>query len=796
MPEPDASPAQQPNAQQPGQGEYALLHDLTRWRELLARSSARNNPGLRSDQITAAVNRILFPLLLLRMAEDRQLVPAGTIAAAREFRTFPQVFNLLGPYAEALYADESPATLHLADPGTDLILEERDIQSLLHGLTSQERRYNFTVMTNAAVARVLTQYLARTIRRSAAHQAMVVDTHDTVVSGRTVLPPLPLIEYLVRQALAAAGRNRSARELLPLRVFDPACGSGTVLLSVYRHLMDTAGGPNLTFEERREILTNSVYGLDINRHAMAVTRMLLLLELCEGRIASTDAIDFSVTAQSVLRELRHTILCGNALVGPEIVHDESWMFCPARDRHTLNPFVYKDRFPEIVTGGGFDAVVSNPPEGSLEQREWIQQYFQRRYSVYHPQIDRSAYFLEKSLSLVRPGGIVSCVMSNRWLRGSNGSPLREVLNDRQIGEIVDLSAIPAGNPGAGLCLLRIHAVPPSHSFPAVIGNTAFIDEPAAYAALHFFPVDQHQLDRGGWTLRDTRTEQILSRVRRHSTPLEEVIMGEVHNGIHLQEDDPFVIDEPLAREWIRRDPRCKSLLRRLVKGPDIGHYHAGPGGKYLLLIPHGWTDSHQKARNKSWQWLKHRHPLIARYLQPFSDRLTARAGQEMRWWESGCDEFWHEPRKKILFDAQFTRLRFFPDDGWGIGDETSSAIPSAGLYLAGILNSRLMAFVFDHYARQSASDQKYFTWENIRHLPVYTPDFDRPEDYACHDRMEMLVRRMLELGKNCRAAKTDTEQVALQKKIHGADVKINALVYDLYGLTADEIAVVEAAVDI
>jgi SAM-dependent methyltransferase len=351
------------------------------------------------------------------------------------------------------------------DPGSDLVLEDRVIQGILETLNSPHPRYDCGKMSTVVIAQVLMQYLTRTIRRSAAYQATVVDTHDSVVSGETIIPPLTLIDYMVMQVLISARKNRSARDILPLRVFDPACGSGMVLLAVYRHLLEEAGGSTLTFEERQEILAHSVYGLDINRHAVAVTRMLLFLELCDCRYDGPAEGEFLDTVQTVLRDLRHTILCGNALVGPGIVNDEAWMFCPARDRHTINPFSLRDRFPEIVTGGWFDAVVCNPPEGALEQREWIQQYFQQRYSVFHPLVDRSAYFLEKSLSLLRPGGVVSCVMRNRWLRGSNGSPLREVINTRQIEEIVDLSAVPVGKPGGMLCCIRVRNTLPSHPFP-------------------------------------------------------------------------------------------------------------------------------------------------------------------------------------------------------------------------------------------------------------------------------------------------------------------------------------------
>jgi hypothetical protein len=772
-----------------------FLHDLSCWREQLARSIARNNLRLRSGQITGAVNRILFPLLSVRIAEDRHLLPEGTLADLRDFRTVPNLQGMLFRYAEALYAGEPPAIRGEPDPVEDLVLEDRVIRDILDTLASPDRKYSFTDMPNSTIAQALLQYLTRTVRRSAAHHAMVVDTHDTALSGSTVIPPPPMIDYMVRQALFSARKNRTGRDPLPLRVFDLACGPGSVLVTVYRHLINAAGGLTLTFEERRCILADSVYGLDINLHAVAATRMLLFFELCGDLQLRLAPEDFFALAKAVFHDLRHTILCGNALVSPDIIHDESWMFCPARDRHALNPFSYNDQFPEIIAGGGFDVVVSNPPEGVLEQCEWIQQYFQRRYSVYHPLAERSAYFLEKSFSLVRPGGVVSCVMRDRWLRGAGGSPLREVLNTRQIKEIVDLSGIPAGTSGVALCILRVRATPPSHPLQVVLADAAFFENPGAYVSACRFPMDQSLLDKGGWALRDTRTGQILQKVSRHSTPLEDFVMGQVHNGIRIRQDDPLVINEPQAREWLRRDPRCRPFIRRLVMGKEISRPPAGAGGKFLILIPRGWTYAHKNAVSRPWQWFKKRHPLVARHLQPFAEELDSREGTTDLWWETPCDdEFWQKPRKKIFFPARFRTPVFLFDTGRGVGDAAANAIPSSGLYLYGILNSRLLSFVFHNSVRESATDRKWYSWEDLKRLPIYTPDFDRPEDLARHDRMELLVRKMLARHNHLRAAATDQERDLHKKKIRAANAQIDALVYELYGLTEEEIAVVEAAV--
>jgi hypothetical protein len=211
------------------------------------------------------------------------------------------------------------------------------------------------------------------------------------------------------------------------------------------------------------------------------------------------------------------------------------------------------------------------------------------------------------------------------------------------------------------------------------------------------------------------------------------------------------------------------------------------------MIPQGWTQSHPGATKQPWHWLKHRHPLIARYLQPYAAQLKVRTGQDALWWEKEYDHFWLEPGKKILFPVRFNRPVFFLDGGRNIGNETTNAIPSAGRYLTGILNSRLIAFILNHSTRESARDNKNFTWDDLRNLPIYSPDFDRPEDSVRYDRMELLVQKMLEFQKNCQTADTNSEREALQKKVRGTDAKINALVYELYGLSKDEIAIVESS---
>ena len=96
--------------------------------------------------------------------------------------------------------------------------------------------------------------------------------------------------------------------------------------------------------------------------------------------------------------------------------------------------------------------------------------------------------------------------------------------------------------------------------------------------------------------------------------------------------------------------------------------------------------------------------------------------------------------------------------------------------------------------QHASAERQYFSWDDLKDLPIYTPDFDNPRDAARHKQMVALVTQMLDLNQYLPQAKTDQETRLVQQEIEAMDVRIDALVYELYGLTAEEIVVIEESV--
>jgi Type I restriction-modification system methyltransferase subunit len=653
------------SAPAPAGPEDALLASLFAWREQLARSIARENIGMRSSRIEHAVNRQVFSLLALALAEDRGILISGTLRAVVEGTTrWEEVLSGLGdPWAgtgeECRAGDPVPAT------------GSGPVQTFAGSLVSRDRPYDLAAIPLASVAAVLDRYLTRMIRRSAPHHAIVVDRPDAG-TGLAGAPPA-LAEYAVERTLAAACNGRSPFDPLPLRIIDPACGAGRMLLEAFVYLKNRGGEPE-------EILRDTIHGIDPNPHAIAAARVMLTLAACEGRAAPFVPAGFFAAFRGNLAILTGTIRCGNGLVGPAIADDESWAFCPPRERHAIRPFAWEEQFPEILLPGGFDAVISAPPDRPVPDREWLRRYFQRHYAVYDPEAGRSAYVIEKGLAVLRPSGVAGIITGSRWLHGRSGTTLRTLVLSRQPEEIVT-----AGD-GAGFLLLGTAR----SARPFTVKNAG--PDPVSAKAIEKtpgFPVDPRDLSDGGWTLCDTRRERLMEKICEGTTPLGEYVLG-----------------------GIRYDPGTGPVL-------------SGEQG-----------------------------------------------------------------RERIQFDGSAFPPHFVLSGKRAAFGPGTGVIPSGSQYLFGILTSPLAGFVFGCLAREGTPHEP--TGELIARFPVAVPDFDLPADAARHGRLELLVAERQALLRQRSRARPEREREAIDREILSAGKQIDSLVYAIYGLSVDEIALVES----
>ena len=308
-------------------------------------------------------------------------------------------------------------------------------------------------------------------------------------------------------------------------------------------------------------------------------------------------------------------------------------------------------------------------------------------------------------------------------------------------------------------------------------------------------MDQNTLTDGGWTLGDKRTENLLKKLQSVGTPLEEYVMGQIYYGIKTGLNKAFVIDERTKNKLIEEDPKSLEIIKPFVIGRDIKRYQKPDNdGKYLIFTYHGIEIQ--------------KYPAILNYLKQFKNELmpkpsgwvgddwNGRKPGKYEWYEiqDTIDYYAEFEKPKIIIPAIVKRASYAFDKNYNYSNDKTTIIPKNDFYLLGILNSKISDFVI--FSIASTKQGGYYEYKPmyVSKLPIYTIDFDNPDDKTRHDRMVTLVTEMLELHKHLSHAKTDQEKRLITQEIESTDRQIDSLVYGIYGLTADEIAVVEECV--
>ena len=241
---------------------------------------------------------------------------------------------------------------------------------------------------------------------------------------------LYIVNYIVENTVGELLKGKTPNKVSELRIVDPACGSGSFLLGAYQKLLDwhvdyysnlekppkdviytdKKGIPKLTIQEKKRILLNNIYGVDIDSQAVEVTKLSLLLKVLEDENKDVLEAQQKLIQQRALPYLGDNIRCGNSLIGSDILEQED---LTTEEIYNINPFDWEDEFPEIVKNGGFDAVIGNPPYVNAKvltdimptQRSFLSNC--NHYSTLYQKWDLYIPFIEKSLKILKINGIMS-----------------------------------------------------------------------------------------------------------------------------------------------------------------------------------------------------------------------------------------------------------------------------------------------------------------------------------------------------------------------------------------------------
>jgi hypothetical protein len=440
--------------------DEAFLTEIESWREQLAHNLARRNPALTVRELNTAVQRTIDRIVFLRMAEDRGIETYGRLAELIKqkdiYSQLAQMFRQAdGRYNSGLFhfkkGDGSSNTIDMFT--LSLKVDDIVLKSILKSLYYPESPYEFSVMPADILGQVYEQFLGKVIRLTS-KGAVVEEKPEVKKAGGVYYTPSHIVEHIVEETLGRSLEKKSpatasgtGTKSHPLRVLDPACGSGSFLIAAYQHLLDWylaqyvasnpqshskgksprlyrsgAGGWRLTIEERRRILLNHIYGVDIDSQAVEVTKLSLLLKVLEGESGDSIANQMDMFNTRALPDLDRNIKCGNSLISLDFYSVYSPSLFSFDDRLDVNAFDWDEELFQPL-GGKFDIVIGNPPYLYSAGKDFPE-YFSSAYSALQYQTDFYQLFVERSYDLIGENGVISFIIPDSWMNGDYFSNLR------------------------------------------------------------------------------------------------------------------------------------------------------------------------------------------------------------------------------------------------------------------------------------------------------------------------------------------------------------------------------------
>jgi len=763
--------------------------------DLLARRLVQDYHAITDHDLNYTILSSILQILFLRTGQDCGFVEPGTLAVLAGSE------GISRRMARAC-SDAGLSPDILFEKGTDGFLPVPDdaLREVIRCMDSERFPVPISTLPLGELAVVFEHFLGTRMQVAEGYHVKRAGKSAVLYTGSVGIPLQAVVEFVVNRTISDVIWDPETSRGTGISILDPACGAGIFLLAAYRFLVRRKTQHLYSREQNGELLQDlvcqSVYGTDIDPEYVSMARFILLLSFIDECRRSGFGHGSPDRLRKISECLKGTIRCGNALIAKDYFSGLQEHPFNAEERRKVNAFSWQEAFPHIFNGGGFDAVIGAPPPYQPFNVKARDEYFQTHYDVYAKGAGLYSYFIEKGLKILRPKGSLAFCIPNTVLRTNHARSLRKFLLTKQIEEIVDFGDLPVFKTATTYpCIIRVSNNKPSHEFCASkVGTLEFpsLDE---YTKEHRHPIDQRILSDGGWTLGDKRAENLLKKLQSMGTPLEEYVMGAVYYGIKTGLNKAFVIDECTKIKLIDEDPKSAELIKRFLSGKDIKRYLPAKSENFLIFLPKGWTNLHSGEMKNKWKWLMDKYPAIGRHLEPFSGEGQKRSDKGDYWWElRECDYYPEFEKPKINYPGICQKPEFTLDESKFYADNKCFIIPGDDKFLLGILNSKLTYFLFETNLPNLQAGFFMPVYAVLKNFPIYTPDFDKPDDKARHDRMVMLVTEMLELHKHLTRAKTDREKRIIEQEIESTDRQIDSLVYGLYGLTADEIKIIEESV--
>ncbi len=813
--------------------DEAFLSDLEEWRELLAKNIALRNPDTSIEELNYAVQHIIDRIVFLRMCEDRRIEKYGRLRSLKDENAIYEKFCELCVEADDKY---NSGLFHFkVQKGRDTIpdqitlglkIDDGVFKTIFTKLYYPESPYIFNFISPEILGHTYEQFLGKVIRLTDGHRAKVEEKPEVKKAGGVYYTPQYIVDYIVDNTIGKLVKGKTPNKVSELKIIDPACGSGSFLLGAFNYLLKwhlnyytkrkdrdrltdkiyqfRPEEYRLTIREKKKILINNIYGVDIDPQAVEVTKLSLLLKVLEDE--SKDELEEQKTLfkERALPDLDSNIKCGNSLIGSEIFDEE------IEGVEKINFFDWNSGFSGIMENGGFDAIIGNPPYIRVQaMKEWspieVEFYKKKFVSASKGNYDIYVVFVERGLELLNEKGVLGYILPHKFFNAKYGQPLRSLIADgNNINKIVYFGQEQVFENATTYTNLLFLTKSKSNTFEFM--KVDDLNNWRSSGKSIEGKIISKKVSGDEWNFIVGVGAKLFDKLTDMPTKLGDVTKR-ISQGIRTSANEIYVLDRITDKEDItlahsellNKDVKLeKDSLLLFLLGRDIKPYSINHSGKYVIMP---YTIDSKKAVIIPEHDIKKRFPNTYDYLLQNKKYLTTREKGRFKgreWYVYGRNQnidLMLIP--KILVPDIANHASFALDEHGdyaftsGYGIILNEDFNESKKYIIGLLNSKLS----DFYLKQVSTPMRggFYKYETrfIKNIPIRTIDWNNLKDVALHDKMVVLVEKIIKLNKSLSITKVPTEKEMIQRQIRAIVQQVDNLVYELYGLNDKEIEIVK-----
>ncbi|GHT67940.1 adenine methyltransferase [Spirochaetia bacterium] len=796
--------------------DEVFLQEIETWREALAANITNRNPSITERELNFVIQKTIDRIIFLRICEDRGIEEEGLLRTAAGGKDiYRHLLNLFmdadDRYNSGLFhfhtekaTDDEPDTL-----SEKITIDDKVLKDIIKNLYYPDGPYEFAVLPADILGSIYERFLGKVIRLTPGHRAKVEDKPEVKKAGGVYYTPQYIVSYIVENTVGPQLSGKTPATLKNFRIVDPACGSGSFLIVAYQYLLNwyleqytrkpdqykkqltktgsgkTGGLVNpvdykLTIAERKRILTDHIYGVDIDTQAVEVARLSLLLKALEG--LNSQEIQKELFNERVLPNLSGNVKCGNSLIGNDF-YSQSLLGFTEEEQLKINAFDWEKEYPEVFKDGGFDVVVGNPPYFNIQtlgagakEVKYIQDKYDR---IWQDKSDILFYFIYKGLQISK--GSLGFIVSNAFLFSDKAQKLRNhIIQDGRLSKIVNFEQYMVFGDASitsgififekGKQKTKAVVVKEKDHSPAEISEIINNDK-------NYFEVNFTQNDV--FALVNEKIKILNARIDKDTTPLQDLFI--IGKGMETAANDVF-----LFKEYPSKFP--KEYIKKRLVGENIMPYYLVDKPDYLLYIEN--VEDFKLLPDAIQQHLKANKKVL-------SNRATVK-NEGRIWWRYSRPmhrEYYHLPKIWCSYRSKNNAFVLDETDEYiGLTNTTvifgTNAVYSLK-YLLALLNSKLLSFRYKSIGKQTGSGVFEYFANGVGKLPIFVPDMKKAAEKEKHDNLVALVDQMLALKKREQAETVPQTKTMIGRQIVALDTQIDKAVYKLYGLTSEEIKVVE-----